>query len=158
MMTLPWMNMVAFAVAGVEAVGADHNLAGEFRRKSSAWPSHPSFSCTSNGARTFRSGVWWLLACFPRSEICSSVFMANMSLMMLLLFLICWLGLKKLSSLEYLRTELLSIRIMTCQSFWHVKENTFKRRRSQYSRLHMDLSSARKELRLRRSPPTRYTL
>jgi hypothetical protein len=41
-MTVPLMIRVAFAVAGMEAVGAECHCAGEFLRKSSAWPSHPS--------------------------------------------------------------------------------------------------------------------
>ena len=57
-MTAPSMVRVAFAIAGMEAVGAECHLAGEFLRKSSAWLSHPSFSCTSNGARTLRSSIW----------------------------------------------------------------------------------------------------
>ena len=48
MMTAPWMVRVDFAVAGMEAVGAECHLAGEFLRKSSAWPSHPSFRCLVN--------------------------------------------------------------------------------------------------------------
>ena len=88
-MTAPLMIRVAFAVAGVEAVGAERHLAGEFRRKYSAWLSHPSFSCTSNEAHTFLWGVWWLLTCLPWSEICISVFMANISLMMSLSFPMC---------------------------------------------------------------------
>ena len=57
MMTAPLIVMVAFAVAVMEAVGSECHCAGEFLRKSSTWPSHPSFSCTSNGARTLRSSV-----------------------------------------------------------------------------------------------------
>ena len=57
-MTAPWMVMVAFAVVGMEAVGAECHLDSKCLRKSSTWPSQPSFSCTSNGACTFRSGVW----------------------------------------------------------------------------------------------------
>ena len=156
-MTAPWMVRVAFAVVGMEAVGAECHLAGEFLRKSSACPSHPSFSCTSNGARILRSGIWWLLTCLPWSDICSSVFMSKMSLMMLLSLPICWCGLKKSSSLEYLRAELLSIPMTTCQSLGRVIENTFSRRCNQYSRLRMASSSARKELILLRSPSTGLT-
>ena len=43
-MTVPLMMRVAFAVAGIVAVGADRHLGGEFFRKSSAWLSHPSLS------------------------------------------------------------------------------------------------------------------
>ena len=49
-MTAPLMVRVDFEVAGMVAVGAECHLAGEFGGKSSAWPSHPSFSYTSNGA------------------------------------------------------------------------------------------------------------
>ena len=44
MMTAPLMMRVAFAVAGMDAVGADRHLGVAFFRKSSAWPSHPSLS------------------------------------------------------------------------------------------------------------------
>ena len=44
MMTAPLMMRVAFAVAGMDAVGAERHFAGDFFRKSSAWPSHPSLS------------------------------------------------------------------------------------------------------------------
>ena len=57
-MSKPLMVRMAFAVVGMEAVGAECHLAGEFLRKSYAWPSQPSFSCTSSGARTLRFGVW----------------------------------------------------------------------------------------------------
>ena len=43
-MTAPLMMRVAFAVAGVDYVGADRYLGGDFFKKSSAWSSHPSLS------------------------------------------------------------------------------------------------------------------
>ena len=52
-MTAPFMVRVAFAFAGMEAVGVECHLGGEVFRKSSAWPSHLFLSCTSNGARKF---------------------------------------------------------------------------------------------------------
>ena len=44
MMTAPLMMRVAFAVAGMDAVGVDRHLGGDFFKKSSACPSHPSLS------------------------------------------------------------------------------------------------------------------
>ena len=52
-MTVPLMVRVHFAVAGMEAVGVERHLAGEFRKNSSAWLLHRSFSCTSNGSHMF---------------------------------------------------------------------------------------------------------
>ena len=57
MINAPLMVRVAFAVAGMDAVGAECHSSCDFLRKSSAWPPHPSLSCTSNGARTLRSSV-----------------------------------------------------------------------------------------------------
>ena len=51
-MTVPLMMRVDFAVAGMDDVGADRHLGGDLFKKSSAWPSHPWLSWTSNGART----------------------------------------------------------------------------------------------------------
>ena len=77
--------------------------------------------------------------------------MANMALIMSLSFQICWFGLKKSSSLEYLRVEMLSIHMMTCQSLGRVKEHNLKRSCSKYSMLRTASSMAWKELRLLRS-------
>ena len=44
MMTAPFMMRVAFAVAGMDAVGADRHLGVERFKKSSPWPPHPSLS------------------------------------------------------------------------------------------------------------------
>ena len=52
-MTVLLRYRMDFAVAGVEVVGAERHLAGEFMRKSSAWPSYPSFSYTSSGTWAF---------------------------------------------------------------------------------------------------------
>ena len=44
MMTAPLMMRVAFDVAGMDNVGADRHVGGDFFKKSSVWPSHPSLS------------------------------------------------------------------------------------------------------------------